>query len=463
MNLGWCLLAPLLALGACSLLHDELPNDPPTMHLARMTCQSLGKASLDTLINSADAVCRVQRGVEIRFEVRAADEDDDPLFYEWRAPSGGSLRDSQAQETNSWFAPQTIVGSSEQFVVQVLITDRNCNADAVPDLADRQRCTEDARVLVENFLVEVVQREPVLEAVTDATSAFSAPQIVIDAFGSDPDGDRLEYHWEQVAGQDSLDIWSEAIRDEGTGRQVGSRAVVVAFFPGSYKLRVSASDGAANVEREIALHVSIEPPLPAGGMVRLVLPTTSQAYEMDAYEYPNAKGERPQSATFFQAARLCAAEGKRLCSPSEWRPACQAGQMRRFSSTDDLAAYSSHDHFGVRFCNVPGSVFSQFSGDPAAQLAPSGSFPNCGGATGVFDLTGNIDEWLAAIDDAGDLAVYVASSSVSASGACDGVTLLGTLSTGGQDPYDIEVLADIIADSPLQNYEKPLLGFRCCR
>ena len=74
-------------------------------------------------------------------------------------PAGGSFRDSQAQETNSWFAPQTIAGSSEQFVVQVLITDRNCAT--VPDLADRQHLRpEEARVLVENFLVEVVQREP---------------------------------------------------------------------------------------------------------------------------------------------------------------------------------------------------------------------------------------------------------------------------------------------------------------
>ena len=462
MNPGWRLLAPLLTLGACSLLHDELPNDPPTVHLARMTCQSPDKASLDTLINSVDAVCRVQRGGEIRFEVRAADEDDDPVFYEWRAPAGGSFRDSQAQETNSWFAPQTIAGSSEQFVVQVLITDRNCATATVPDLADRQRCAEDARVLVENFLVEVVQREPLLEATADATSAFSTPHIFIDAFGTDPDGDRLEYHWEQVAGPDSLRIWPEAIRDEETGRQTGSRAVVVAFFPGSYKLRVAASDGAANAERAIALHVPIEPSLPDGGMVRLTLPT-GQAYEIDAYEYPNAKDERPQSASFFQAASLCAAEGKRLCNPNEWRTACQAGQMRSFSSTDDLATYGSRDHFGVRFCNVPGSVFSQFSTNPAEQLAPSGSFPNCGSATGVFDLTGNIDEWITGIDDAGDLAVYIAASSASESGACDGATRLGILSIGGQDPYDLEVLAEIVADWPLQDYEQPLLGFRCCR
>ena len=463
MNLGWRLLAPLLALGACSVLHDELPNDPPTVHLARMTCQSPGEASLDTLINSADAICRVSRGGEVRFEVRAADEDDDPVFYEWRAPSGGSFRNAQAQETNSWFAPQTIAGSSEQFVVQVLITDRNCNSLAVPDLADRQRCAEDARVLVENFLVEVVQREPILEVMADVTSAFSAPQIFIDAFGSDPDGDQLEYHWEQVDGQDSLSVWPEVIRDEETGRQIGSRAVVVAFFPNSYKLRVSANDGAANTEREIALQVPIEPPLPAGGMARLVLPTTSQTYEIDAYEYPNAKNERPQPASLFQAASLCAAEGKRLCNPSEWRAACQAGQMRSFSSTDDLAAYDSRDHFGVRFCNVPGSVFSQFSNDPATQLAPSGSFPNCGSATGVFDLTGNIEEWVAAIDDAGDLEVYIAASSVSSSGTCDEVLLFGTLSSGGRDPYDLEVLTEIIVDSLFQNYEHPILGFRCCR
>ena len=462
MNLGWCLLVPFLALGACSLLHDDLPNDPPTVHLARMTCQSPGTASLDTLINSADAVCQVQRGGEVRFEIRAADEDDDPVFYEWRAPAGGSFRDALAQETNSWFAPQTIAGSSEQFVVQVLVTDRNCNAIAVPDLADRQRCTEDARVLVENFLVEVVQREPVLEVTADATGAFSAPQLFIDAFGSDPDGDQLEYHWEPITGQDSLSIGSEVIRDEETGRQIGSRATVVAFFPGDHKLRVSASDGAASTEREIALHVPIEPPLPTGGMVRLVL-STDQAYEIDAYEYPNAKGERPQSASFFQAARLCATAGKRLCSPSEWRTACQADPMRNFSSTDDLAAYDSRDHFGVRFCNVPGSAFSQLSSDPTAQLAPSGSFPNCGSASGVFDLTGNIDEWLAALDDNDDLAVYVAASSVSESGTCDSASLVSTLSIEGQDPYDIEVLAEIMADSPLQTYEQPLLGFRCCR
>ena len=463
MNPGWRLLAPLFAFGACSVLHDELPNDPPTVHLARMTCQSPGKASLDTLINSADAICQVRRGGEVRFEVRSADEDDDPVFYEWRAPSGGSLRDSQARETNSWFAPQTIAGPSEQFVVQVLITDRNCNANAVPDLADRQRCAEDAGVLVENFLVEVVQREPVLEVTADVTSAFSAPQILIDALGSDPDGDQLEYHWEQVAAQDSLSIWPEALRDEETGRQIGSRAVGVAFFPGSYKLRISASDGAANTEREIALHVPVEPSLPTGGMVSLILPTTGQAYEIDAYEYPNARGEQPQPASLFQAASLCAAEGKRLCNPNEWRTACQADQMRSFSSTDNLAAYDSRDHFGVRFCNVPGSIFSQFSSDPAEQLAPSGSFPNCGSETGVFDLTGNIEEWVVAIDDAGDLEVYIAASSISSNGSCDDVLLFGTLSSGGRNPYDLEILAEIIVDSFFQNYEQPLLGFRCCR
>ena len=94
------------------------------------------------------------------------------------------------------------------------------------------------------------------------TSAFSAPQIFIDAFGSDPDGDQLEYHWEQVAGQDSLSIWPEAIRDEETGRQIGSRAVVVAFFPGELQTaRFHERRRGDHAEREIALHFPIEPPL----------------------------------------------------------------------------------------------------------------------------------------------------------------------------------------------------------
>ena len=78
-------------------------------------------------------------------------------------------------------------------------------------------------------------------------------------------------------------------------------------------------------------------------------------------------------------------------------------------------------------------------------------------------MTGNIDEWLAALDEAGDLAVHVAASSVYASGACDGASPVGTLPIEGRDPYDIDVLTEIIADSPLQNYEQPFLGFRCCR
>ena len=60
-----------------------------------------------------------------------------------------------------------------------------------------------------------------------------------------------------MAGQDSLSIWvrgGHPRRGNWSANRL-ARYVVVAFFPGSHNLRVSASDGAANTEREIVLHV----------------------------------------------------------------------------------------------------------------------------------------------------------------------------------------------------------------
>ena len=104
-----------------------------------------------------------------------------------------------------------------------------------------------------------------------------------------------------AARENGLNIGQGAIRDEETARQIGSRASILALFPDNYLLRASISDGEALIEREITVQVPIEPALPEGGMVRLTLPTTGREYEIDAYEYPNAKGETPLQATFFEA------------------------------------------------------------------------------------------------------------------------------------------------------------------
>ncbi len=50
----------------------------------------------DTIVNGSDAFCQVRRGGEIRFLVRAADEDDDPLIY--RSEAGSTVRSPHRNE-----------------------------------------------------------------------------------------------------------------------------------------------------------------------------------------------------------------------------------------------------------------------------------------------------------------------------------------------------------------------------
>ena len=337
---------------------------------------------------------------------------------------------------------------------------------------------------METFRVEVIQRLPTYSVIADTTVFFREPFIRIDGFGNDPDGDPLEYRWQHTEGQAAglSNITQEALRDDETFEQIGSRAIAVALypsnyllrangeetlFPASYRINTSVNDGEKPIEREITVQIPAEP-LPEGGMVQLTEPTTGLDFEIDIYEYPNSKGEFPLEATLFEAINFCGVQGKRLCSPSELQAACQGDQPLAYSSTDDPLAYAGLEHFGVRFCNSPKSAFAFLGGgDFTASLAPSGSFPNCGGTTGVFDLTGNIGEWTVRSNDStGDLEIYFMASDVTIDGGCTFIGSAGTLPLAGGDIYDPAVLQqqreslDVII---LQTLEQGSIGFRCCR
>ena len=424
----------LLAIGglnACSLIHQEQPNQGPKLQIS----------AVDTT--------RVGRNAWVQLEVRASDEDDDPLFYTWNVFGEGVVTDTVctldplAQITLGrsgpecaqiqWLTPSLLDGTNEIFPITVMISDLH----------------EESDNLAESFLIEVFQGIPQLTIVTDTTIAFTEPFVVFEAKGEDVDGDALEYIWEQI-GEPALHLLTENIDNNL------SRLTVVPLFAQNYLLQATLTDGLDSVSTEIRLNIEVVTP-PDSGTVTLQI-ETGHRYEIDIFEYPNRRGEIPLIAgSWFEAAQLCAAHGKRLCRRIEWEHACKGEELRAFSSVDDLNQLPSE--FGRRFCNTEGSVVAE---GELSDLAASGSFLNCFSSSGVYDLTGNAVEWLEDVSPFSERLGYFTFSSSAVLANC------GRFSS---DPAPLPVDFDINSQAAIdsldlvlyQSYRTDEHGFRCCR
>ena len=117
---------------------------------------------------------------------------------------------------------------------------------------------------------------------------------------------------------------------------------------------------------------------------------------MDRYEYPNQEAEKPDvGMTWEQAQATCEAQGKRLCTDSEWTTACEG---------PDRTPYP--DGYVRGSCNVDQPYImpdDQAFVNPAtraqeierlSQSEPSGVREECVSYYGIYDLTGNVDEWV---------------------------------------------------------------------
>ena len=424
------LLLAIAGLNACSLIHQEQPNDTPKLQIS----------AVDTT--------RIGRNARVQFEVRASDEDDDPLFYTWNVFGEGVVTDtvctldplSQVDLGRSgpecarieWFTPSMVEGGNELFPITVTISDLHTESNNI----------------VESFVIEVFQGIPMLSVVSDTTVSFTEPFVVFEAFGEDVDGDQLEYIWEQI-GEPLLDLRPEQIDNNL------SRLTVVPLFVDTYQLLTTLTDGLDTVRTEIRLVVTAESP-PDSGMVTLQL-ESGHTYEIDVFEYPNRRGEIPLLASsWFEAAQLCAARGKRLCASSEWVRACEGEELQAFSSVDEPSQLP--EFFGRRFCNIAGS---EVAGDEFEDLAVSGSFPNCLSSFGVYDMTGNAGEWLQNINAFGERLGQFTFSSVIGDFPCQ------QISTPPQPlPVDFDISSQAAIDSLgilYQSYLNPSTGFRCCR
>jgi sulfatase modifying factor 1 len=132
--------------------------------------------------------------------------------------------------------------------------------------------------------------------------------------------------------------------------------------------------------------------------VRCIGKPQPENFCVDRYEYPNEAGGRPIVAVTWDEARdLCTNEGKRLCTANEWTVACEGPEYKPYPygfARDATVCnfdkpYLMPDNFAYDDPNTRASEIARVS-----QSEPSGSRQRCVSDYGVYDMTGNVDEWV---------------------------------------------------------------------
>jgi sulfatase modifying factor 1 len=121
---------------------------------------------------------------------------------------------------------------------------------------------------------------------------------------------------------------------------------------------------------------------------------------IDRYEAPNEKGEIPYALqTAYDGEVWCKARGKRLCTEDEWARACAGPDGRAYPYGDDYRPHVCNDDKG--WLEVSWKALAKWPQDAALDEAAhlfdgdmSGARAECVSAEGVYDLTGNVAEWV---------------------------------------------------------------------
>ena len=114
---------------------------------------------------------------------------------------------------------------------------------------------------------------------------------------------------------------------------------------------------------------------------------SSLRFCIDREEYTPAGERLPANhQSFATGERTCAGQGKRMCLESEYNFACEGEEMRPYPygfSRDSSA------------CNADQTDLINAAGRLKDLRAPGGSFARCVSPFGVFDLAGNLEEFVA--------------------------------------------------------------------
>lgn len=124
---------------------------------------------------------------------------------------------------------------------------------------------------------------------------------------------------------------------------------------------------------------------------------------IDRYEWPNRAREKPRVLTQWgEAQQLCAGVDKRLCAETEWLFACEGEAMLPFTTgferdptacvVDRLYVQPVGLFLRWEACQKNPKCVAAFG--RVDQREAAGSFARCRSPFGVFDMNGNVNEWV---------------------------------------------------------------------
>jgi hypothetical protein len=228
---------------------------------------------------------------------------------------------------------------------------------------------EDGSFATDTAIINIAGALPTANAGPDIISR-SGRKVRLNGTGNSPHGNIVRYEWDFDGS--GMFNWSSAV--SGTVNRsfrTYSRPV----------LRVTDSEGntATDTMRVVICPKGMEA-VPGGGK-----------YCIDKFEWPNQRGRHPlTNVTWHEAVAACEGVGKRLCTADEWERACRNNSDIK---PQDGRQYPYGDEFDAIRCNV--------LDNPRSRNAPSkaGAFRDCAGSLSIFDMSGNVSEWVASSYD----------------------------------------------------------------
>jgi len=124
---------------------------------------------------------------------------------------------------------------------------------------------------------------------------------------------------------------------------------------------------------------------------RCLSKTVPMHYCIDKYPYPNKPEEKPTTQLdWYQAKKLCEADGKRLCTMHEFTQACRGPENKPYPYGNGYIRDCSKCN-----CDLERN-FDPFkaSFEKLDKRIPMGSMPECVSDYGVYSLVGNNDRWV---------------------------------------------------------------------